>query len=404
MAATNPMVRGFQQGGQWVEAVTSGSGSIVSPPLVFTAYDYYGVPLFIGEDTYVSLVQQNCGDVLLSGNLVQYVSGEGAVFSHLVLLGSPTTTCTLHAVFNHEETKFANETDSVNVFLSACKRGEWYNKADKRCIACEEGYIKFTNSTTVCEQCVTGMLCPGYNVYSLLDGYWMAPGVSVCDADDAACVMRGVYECTWQVACKGNYSGERGNVDGSLHVPDDSLCSTGYSHDVVLCDHCDSGFYSIDSSGVCKDCPALWLSWVSVSLLLLGFAVALRVCIWLFYAMRTYYRKNADKTNEHLIHSLKTRGAVNILLGHMQVLLQTATLFASSMPDNFFKFVTCAAFLDLSYIDWLGLSCIYEAMGGEMDSGYYVKFVIFALLPFLVSLPIICKIAIGGVPPNILGT
>ncbi|KAK3240437.1 hypothetical protein CYMTET_49722 [Cymbomonas tetramitiformis] len=398
--ATNEVTQGFQQGGQWAHAITVDSGDYVAPALVVIAYDYYGTVLYVSEANYISLVQHDCEDALLSGNLVQYENGVGAIFPDLMLLGTPSSLCSLHAVFTFKSTEqIHNMSTDIQVSISQCQPGEWYNQDDRRCIACKEGTIKFTNSTTPCEECIPGMLCPGRNSYTLLDGYWMAPGVRMCDADDAACVMRGVYECTFVDACKCSQHGERGNVDGGLHVSDHHLCASGHSSEVALCDFCESGYYGIASSGSCKQCPALWVTCIAASAVLLSFALALVFATRLFLAMRTYYSKHADKASEHLAHSLKTRGALNILLGHIQVLLQTANLFNYAMPDNFANFLLLGSFLDLSLTDWLGLSCIYDSAGLKTYPAYYVRFMIFAFLPTLVSLPILLKfISIGSVP------
>eukprot|EP00854_Cymbomonas_tetramitiformis_P026941 gene26941-33127_t len=155
------------------------SGEMDPDPITYLAIDAYEQVAV--ADSSVSIYASNATDgLLLSGQTGVLYLDSGAIFTDLVLTGTPGKSYTF--VLRPEGSNWAPI--ELRLELLPCRAGEVHTEKGM-CRGCEENYLKFDNSSTECVSCegYDGILCQGGSSYQINQGHWVAPNAKYCSSD-----------------------------------------------------------------------------------------------------------------------------------------------------------------------------------------------------------------------------
>eukprot|EP00854_Cymbomonas_tetramitiformis_P000719 gene719-1183_t len=406
------------------------SGEVIAPPLVYEARDYYGALTHIvgGTNVFVTASSLNGagsrrrrlseeaevhGVVVGGQTLERYVHASseeeleyGAQFDSLSIASKPGSALTVS--FSPESAEWADV--AVQAVVALCERGEVYSEEHETCTPCEEGLIKFDNSSAACSPCTdTALECHGGSSFTLRNGMWMAVdsiALACGTGGSVLCVLDRTYECPVEAACEPSEL-DRRNVDGAPWVERAALCADGYSTAVVVCGTCEAGHY-MTVTDHCVECPESSVA-TAVHAAMMGVGVLLG--LWLLRVLllrrvRAASRSREDKgrlrtapihnmtladsaaetaaqeevsmEEEELVHH-----GCDIWFGWVQVVAQTAQVFPrATVPAPFLEFLAKIEVFDVNLAYWLSLPCLGVA------NAFRWSFAMSACLPLVVIAPV----------------
>ncbi|KAK3248257.1 hypothetical protein CYMTET_42268, partial [Cymbomonas tetramitiformis] len=136
----------------------------------------------------------------------------------------------------------------------------------------------------------------------------------------------------------------------------------GYNSETVQCSSCEKGY--IEGFDSCQRCPAK-----ALALVLLCFALVFTVVGTL-----------TERLNK------KTLSYASICFGHFQVMAQVRLVYPWYHGGSSFAWLFSASEVTrFECISWLPLSCVWD----ELTSGFLLRFVFFAWLPFILAIPML---------------
>ncbi|KAK3240203.1 hypothetical protein CYMTET_49941 [Cymbomonas tetramitiformis] len=409
------------------------SGEMVSPELVYAAFDFYGSLVQTLNNTLLVAVNASNEDAS-SPSLLELTSRYefyegGAAFDSLALNGGVGETYKLD--FNpvglcSESQNVDGEWDfwmsrSLRVTLHPCDPGETYSSgSETKCTPCAEGTVRFDNRSNECSSCLdTGLTCTGGNQFEVQVGQWLAveSATKACGDDDPQCVFDRVYSCNQEAPCTPE-GGQpvSGSANSSVYISQAAQCGEGYDAAVPLCGRCLVG-YARTVAGDCKGCPSPLLLSLTISGAVL-FLVLLAVILWAVIRLnpsrfrskvtevcstrvaggmkRTARMSTTETTTETTgSNSAATSASTSIFFGMMQVSGQTIIVFdAAIIPNIYETFLRISAVFNFDLLSWLQISCVtYYLVDSNVTQSFYWRFAIQAVLTILIMIPLIRKLS-----------
>ncbi|KAK3261041.1 hypothetical protein CYMTET_30036 [Cymbomonas tetramitiformis] len=386
--------------------VAAVSGESISPPLEYTAQDYYGRSAYVAGTTIVATVLD--AEASLQGPTVAMYEAEAGRFDGLKLTGKPGGTFQVELLADAE----GWESVTVGVVLETCPRGSQFLEAANLCSPCGLGTLKLSNSTAACHDCSqdAGVECPGGDRYTLNEGYWMAAeSVQLCDLDAAdleECVFDRVHACGDKSgACAS--SDPRTNAADTIHVAEDKLCSQGHRSDVVLCAACSVG-YTMQDDGGCRSCPdESWRTWLQAVLVLAVMAALATAIARIVRSSREGSARSnnqasttqatqvaMDESAEAMEDTQEVRTSTSdvfgIWSGWIQVSAQSANIYDRDvLPGAYGELLEFLTVFNAPVLRWLSVQCIMFTIFPHWESGvgYYWTFAMYAFCPMVVGVP-----------------
>ncbi|KAK3276518.1 hypothetical protein CYMTET_15410, partial [Cymbomonas tetramitiformis] len=377
--------------------VHSSSGNLLAPPLTYRALDFYGNLTSLADSSGFVVVTSDTA-TLRGQTTAVYDTQQGAELSMLTITGEPGQVFNLS--FSPSQQQWAALT--LQVTLAPCSAGEQYiaEEGAQRCQRCASGFVKFSNSDTALHR--AALDCRGGSQFVLQDGYWMpeawiasrcttAEGVqSAAEECSAENVLKQVYSCTDKHRCKT--SEPRGSAGNLSHLFLMDMCRAGSRADTVLCAGCEPGFF-VGVLDLCTECPDATTTLSMATGALLG-TVAL---VFLARAGMRWYYGNTELQARMLAQMRapeRTGILLGVLLGHVQVVAQTLTLFPGEVvPDVYEGFLNSAEPFNLAVMAWIPFSCLNKALGisGRVEV-YYWTLAFYASLPVFFCIPIVLSV------------
>ncbi|KAK3234869.1 hypothetical protein CYMTET_54899, partial [Cymbomonas tetramitiformis] len=319
-----------------------------------------------------------------------------------------------------------------------CPQGHTYSGPETACTKCPAGFLKLTSDVeAACEPCsdedgtrIPGVMCPGGSVYYVDQGYFVSPNAEHCT--DEKCLLQRVYECYTHDACTvadkcGDAAGDHpGGGCGGLEaqnrvgiwggtVPADfnpsrmgssfadvsslEICNSVNYADVALCGGsmvpvCAEGYHLAAGDTSCEKCPSaavIFPQAIAIVVLLLLLLVGL-VKLFSLFGQDTS-AKDVEQMQLASAKLLSARGAINILIGYVQVVSQVSMMFSRNlMPRTLEKFTESLRVfnLNLSYI--IDVKCLaYHTLSSSSThtSGFMTSFWSAVVMPYAV-LALVC--------------
>ncbi|KAK3260193.1 hypothetical protein CYMTET_30835 [Cymbomonas tetramitiformis] len=412
LLATSPVAFDIVQDGVKVSGggVGTQSGALLAPPLTYRAIDFYGNLTSLGSASGFVVVTSDTA-TLRGQTTAEYDPQLGAEVSMLTVTGEPGQGFSL--VFSPSQEQWAQVV--LPVTLVACAVGEQYidEAGAQRCKKCGEGSIKFSNSTAPCASCTEMDLhedaldCLGGSQFVLQDGYWMPQGwiaeqcttaagaTSTAEECGAEMVLQQVYACAIPSRCESEEPhASAGNLSNLF---DTALCAHGSRRDTVLCAGCDIHFF-VGVDDQCTECPDAASTLTTAAGCLLGLVLLVAAARAGLHGYLGNSELQAQLLSARILAQLrgpdKSGILLSVLIGHIQIMAQTLTLFpANIVPDNYERFLGATEPFNLSVFSWLPVSCLTTALGMSYRvETYYWTLAFYASLPVLFSIPIVMSV------------
>eukprot|EP00854_Cymbomonas_tetramitiformis_P008945 gene8945-10601_t len=204
-----------------------------------------------------------------------------------------------------------------------------------------------------------------------------------------------VYACAIPSRCESEEPhASAGNLSNLF---DTALCAHGSRRDTVLCAGCDIHFF-VGVDDQCTECPDAASTLTTAAGCLLGLVLLVAAARAGLHGYLGNSELQAQLLSARILAQLrgpdKSGILLSVLIGHIQIMAQTLTLFpANIVPDNYERFLGATEPFNLSVFSWLPVSCLTTALGMSYRvETYYWTLAFYASLPVLFSIPIVMSV------------
>ncbi|KAK3270399.1 hypothetical protein CYMTET_21202, partial [Cymbomonas tetramitiformis] len=403
---------------QLLEAARPGEqagGRLWTAPLRVRIADFLGHTVVSDNSTTSTIRLLSTNECASLAGQLYVVPLEGMLdFRAYELHGKPGATCQLSVayVYGSEPGQQWSATLSSSIGIRHCIAGEQLEGGatdTPTCQVCAPGFLSFSNESA-CARCADhpGVICPGGANFAIEAGAWVAPGSQWCD-EDTQCFLDQLYEeCSVPAACDTagtRLAGQRGGV-GAASVANLELCEESYSG-TLMCGGtepvlCRRSHYAERGSTACSQCPSQFI--LAVSGALVG-AVVILALLGLFAMMwsghkkaakasavvhpsaeaRRVKRKSSVSSVEVGVLLTKLRGAMNILLGYIQVMGQLSSIFTHHVPSLLAAYSSSLNAMNLNLCHMVNFKCVTYAFSfSSNEYGVYIELYFSMATPLII--------------------